>query len=32
MLVDDHAMAREGLRLLLRTAPDIVVVGEAGGR
>src|SRR5262249_12327879 len=26
---DDHAMVREGLRLLLRTAPDIAVVGEA---
>ena len=29
ILVDDHAMVREGLRLLLRTAPDIAVVGEA---
>ena len=29
MMVDDHAMVREGLRLVLRTAPDIVVVGEA---
>lgn len=29
LLVDDHAMVREGLRLLLRTAPDISVVGEA---
>ena len=30
ILVDDHAMVREGLRLLLRGAPDMVVVGEAG--
>lgn len=29
ILADDHAMVREGLRLLLRTAPDILVVGEA---
>jgi DNA-binding NarL/FixJ family response regulator len=29
ILVDDHTMVREGLRLLLRTAPDITVVGEA---
>jgi DNA-binding NarL/FixJ family response regulator len=29
ILVDDHAMVREGLRLLLRAAPDIVVVGDA---
>jgi DNA-binding NarL/FixJ family response regulator len=29
VLVDDHAMVREGLRLLLRTAADIAVVGEA---
>lgn len=29
ILVDDHAMLREGLRLLLRSAPDIAVVGEA---
>jgi DNA-binding NarL/FixJ family response regulator len=29
MLVDDHAMVREGLRIILRAAPDITVVGEA---
>jgi DNA-binding NarL/FixJ family response regulator len=29
ILADDHAMVREGLRLLLRAAADIVVVGEA---
>jgi two-component system response regulator NreC len=29
VLVDDHAMVREGLRLLLRAASDIAVVGEA---
>lgn len=28
-LVDDHAMVREGLRFLLRSASDITVVGEA---
>ena len=29
MLVDDHAMVRQGLRSLLDTYPDIEVVGEA---
>jgi DNA-binding NarL/FixJ family response regulator len=29
-LTDDHAVVREGLRLLLETQPDFVVIGEAG--
>ena len=29
VLADDHAMIREGLRLVLRRTPDISVVGEA---
>ena len=29
VLADDHEMMREGLRVLLRPAPDIAVVGEA---
>jgi DNA-binding NarL/FixJ family response regulator len=29
VLIDDHAMVREGLRLVLRSARDITVVGEA---
>jgi two-component system, NarL family, response regulator NreC len=29
VLVDDHTIVREGLRLLLRSAADIAVVGEA---
>jgi len=29
LLVDDHAMVRQGLRRLLETDPDIQVVGEA---
>ena len=29
VLADDHSVIREGLRALLGTAPDIVVVGEA---
>ncbi len=28
ILVDDHGIVREGLRLLLRSAPDITVVGD----
>ncbi len=30
LLVDDYAVIRQGLRALISTAPDIVVVGEAG--
>lgn len=29
VLADDHNLVREGLRLLLRSAPDIAIVGEA---
>jgi len=29
MIVDDHVMVREGLKVLLSTAPDLEVVGEA---
>jgi DNA-binding NarL/FixJ family response regulator len=29
ILVDDHTLVREGLRVLLQSAPGIVVVGEA---
>ncbi len=30
LLVDDHALFRQGLRQLLATTPDLLVVGEAG--
>lgn len=30
LIVDDHAMFRDGLRLLLEHQPDMTVVGEAG--
>jgi NarL family two-component system response regulator LiaR len=30
LLVDDHAMVRQGVRAFLVTQPDIMVVGEAG--
>ena len=30
LLVDDHAVVRQGLRAFLETQPDITVVGEAG--
>src|SRR5689334_15107049 len=29
LLVDDHALVREGLREILETQPDITVIGEA---
>jgi len=30
LLVDDHAMVRQGVRAFLATQPDLLVVGEAG--
>jgi DNA-binding NarL/FixJ family response regulator len=30
VLADDHTVFREGVRLLLKAAPDLAVVGEAG--
>jgi DNA-binding NarL/FixJ family response regulator len=30
LISDDHAVLRHGLRLILQSAPDIAVVGEAG--
>ena len=30
LLIDDHAMLRQGLRLSLNLQPDMIVVGEAG--
>ena len=32
LIVDDHAVVRAGLRLLLDAEADIEVVGEAGDR
>src|SRR5262245_37200940 len=29
LLADDHAMFRQSLRVILRTEPDLTVVGEA---
>ncbi len=31
LIVDDHAMVRGGLRLVIEAQPDLSVVGEAGG-
>jgi two-component system, NarL family, response regulator LiaR len=30
LLVDDHAMVRQGVKAFLVTQPDLSVVGEAG--
>jgi two-component system, NarL family, response regulator LiaR len=30
MLVDDHAMVRQGLRMFLKLDPGLIIVGEAG--
>ena len=30
LLIEDHLLVREGIRLLLEDAPDLMVVGEAG--
>ena len=32
VLIDDHLIMRGGLRLMIETQPDMVVVGEAGSR
>ncbi|MCZ7572244.1 MAG: response regulator transcription factor [Ardenticatenaceae bacterium] len=32
LIVDDHAVVRTGLRMLIETRPGLVVVGEAGNR
>jgi two-component system, NarL family, response regulator LiaR len=29
MLVDDHSLVREGLKIFLETEPDLQVIGEA---
>lgn len=30
LLVDDHTLFRDGLNAILKNAPDVEVVGEAG--
>ena len=32
LLVDEHLMVREGLRLILERHPDLIIAGEAGNR
>lgn len=32
VLIDDHAIVREGLRMVIENQPDMVVVGEASNR
>ena len=31
VIVDDHALLRQGPRRMIEDGPEIVVVGEAGG-
>jgi len=31
VLIDDHALVRDGIRALLMAVPELDVVGEAGG-
>lgn len=31
LIVDDHAIVRQGLRAIIRITPDMLLVGEAGG-
>lgn len=30
ILIDDHALVRDGIRLILRNSKDIQIIGEAG--
>ena len=32
IIADDHVIFRQGLLNLLKSAPDLSVIGEAGGR
>jgi NarL family two-component system response regulator LiaR len=31
MIVDDHAIVRQGLRAIIRVTPNLELAGEAGG-